>query len=65
MQAVLAPHGKSQMGNVETFFITGDGDDVTIVYCIPKQTRVADCRLGNIAHLETCECLFLLANQWH
>ena len=53
MESVLMPYSKSQMGNVETLFVTSDGNDVAIVYRIPEQSRITDSRLGNIAYLET------------
>ena len=37
MQAVLAPHGKPQMGNVETFLVTGNSQNVAILNLLVLQ----------------------------
>ena len=49
VQPVVLPHGKSQMGNVQSLFITGNGNDVAILNDRAQQPRVQQRRLGNIA----------------
>ena len=49
VQPVVLPHGKSQMGNVQSLFITGNGNDVAILNDRPQQPRGQHCRLGNKA----------------
>jgi hypothetical protein len=31
MQTIFLPYGKPQVGDVQTFLVTGDGNDITIV----------------------------------
>ena len=65
VQTVLAPHGKTEVGDVESFLVACDGDDITVLNGLTHQFRVFNSRLGDIAIALTRQSLFLLANSRH
>ena len=65
MESVVAPHGKTEVGNVETGLVAGDGDDISIVHSLPHGWRVLDTRFWDEAELLTREALFHLSDFSH
>ena len=49
VQAVALPDGKAQVGNIQSFLITRDGDDVTVMDGLTQQLAVDDTGLRNVA----------------
>ena len=49
VKPVVLPHSKTQMGDVEPWFVASDGDDITVMDGLAQQFAIADSRLGNIA----------------
>ena len=41
VQTILLPYGKTQVGNVQSFLITGDGNDVSIMDCLTQRFGTA------------------------
>ena len=42
MEPVAAPHGKAEVGNVESGLVAGDGDNVAIMYGLTHGWGVLD-----------------------
>ena len=55
MESVFTPHGKAEVGDVETRLVADDGNDITIVYGLTHGWRVLDFRLGNETELLACQ----------
>ena len=47
MQSVFVPHGKAQMGNVESGLVAGNGNDVAIVHSLAHGSGILHLRLGD------------------
>ena len=62
MQTVLAPEGKSQVGNVESGLVAGDSDDVAILDDCAQQFVIGHSLLGDIAILGTRHLAFHLGD---
>ena len=65
MKSVLLPHGKAEVGNVETGLIAGDGNDIAIVYGLTHGLGVFHLRFGDETELQTRDALFHLLNFRH
>ena len=62
MQSILLPYGKTQVGYVESGFLTGDGNDIAIVDDLAKKRLITNRLLGDEAILSTRHLLFHLAD---
>ena len=62
METVAAPHGKAQVGDVETGLVAGDGDDVAVAHHLAHHLGVLDQIFGNEMIAATGEGLLLGGN---
>ena len=65
VESVLLPYGKAQVGDLQPFFLAGNGNDITVLHRLPHQLGILDSKFGDIAERLACERLFLLANFFH
>ena len=65
VQAIFLPYGKTQVGDVESGLVAGDGNDVAIVNSRTHGFGILHLRLGDEAELLACKALFHLANFRH
>ena len=62
MELTIAPDGESEVGDVETFLVTGDGDDITILDGLTHQGDIARETLGDISETLSGDLLLHLAD---
>ena len=65
MQLSTFPNGKAKMGNIESFLITSDGDDISITHNLFQLSRIPNSTLRDIPEAGTCYTLLHLTDFSH
>ena len=65
MELAIAPHSESEMGDVEPFLLTSDGDNVAIFDSLAHQGYITRQALGNISEALAGYLLFHLSDGRH